>query len=174
MVTLKSKSLLRAGLLLTLGLITVNVHAENMPSLWGEPAEPPPNSLKVPDSLTQKGGFEYVPLSPIFFDYNQAPLTVEGQQSLDAAVEYLLNQNNIKRILIEGNADQDGAKNYNYKLSDKRTEIVRNYLILKGIKPNMMATIGRGEQTPVDQHWTRDGRRRNRHTMIYVVQWLNE
>lgn len=141
------------------------------PGLWdGAPASPQ-QSLQVPDNQLLEGSFEYVSLTPIYFDSDKATLTRKGQQALDAASEYLHKHSNIRRILIDGHADKKGSINYNDKLSDRRAKIVRNYLTIKGIDPNLINLAGMGEHKPVDQNWTRDGRQRNRHVSIYAVHW---
>lgn len=141
------------------------------PGLWDGAAAKPPETLHVPENELTQGSFEYVSLSPVHFGSDKATLTYEGQQTLDAAVEYLLKHDNIKRILVEGNTDEKGGKAYNDNLSDRRSMIVRNYLTVKGIDPNLINIIGKGEYHPVDQNWTREGRQRNRHVSIYALHW---
>lgn len=141
------------------------------PGLWDGAAAMPPQTLFVPEKDLDPGSFKYVPLSPIYFDSDKATLTYEGQQSLDAAVDYLLKHDNIQRILVEAHTDEKGARTYNDGLSDRRANIVRNYLTVKGVDPNLINVIGKGEYHPVDENWTREGRQRNRHVSIYAVLW---
>jgi len=145
--------------------------ASSTAGLWSGAAELAPESVKVQTNEMNEGSFRYVPMHPVYFNHNKATLTHEGQQALDAAVEYLEQQGNIKRILIEGHTDWVGSQGYNYDLADRRTEIVRNYLTIKGIDPQIMAITSQGETSPVDINWSREGRRRNRHVSIYAVQW---
>ncbi len=141
------------------------------PGLWDGTAAMPPETLFVPENQLSQGSFKYVSLRPVYFDSSKATLTYEGQQALDAAAEYLLKHDNIKRILIEGNTDEKGSEAYNDNLSDRRATIVRNYLTIKGIDPNLINLAGKGEFHPVDQNWTREGRQRNRHVSIYALHW---
>lgn len=141
------------------------------PGLWDGVAEMPAESLRVPEKDVNAGTFEYVPLSPVYFESDRAIISHEGQRSLDAAVDYLLKHANIKRILVEGHTDEIGSIGYNDKLSDRRANIVRNYLTINGIDPELINMMGKGEYHPVDQNWTREGRRRNRHVSIYAVHW---
>lgn len=141
------------------------------PDLWDGAAAPPPDSLRVPDREMVQESFKYVPLSPIYFDNGKATITHEGQRSLDAAVAYLLQHDDIKRILVEGHTDEVGSEAYNYGLSERRAQIVRNYLTVKGVDPKLINPIGKGEHHPVDQNWTRDGRRRNQQVSIYAIHW---
>lgn len=139
--------------------------------LWGDLPPPPPEAIIVPETgATPASKLEYVALSPIYFESGKALLTHEGQQALDAAVDYIRKHKTIKRLLIEGSADSRGAARSNDRLSDRRAEIVRSYLTANGINPNIMTPIGKGEHVPVDQNWTRDGQRRNRQVAIIAVQ----
>ncbi|MBI3773918.1 MAG: OmpA family protein [Gammaproteobacteria bacterium] len=139
--------------------------------LWGDLPPPPPETIIVPEAgATPASKLEYVALSPIYFESGKATLTHEGQQALDAAVTYIRKHKTIKRLLIEGNADSRGSVRYNDRLSDRRAEIVRSYLTVNGIDPNIMAPIGKGEHVPADQNWSRDGQRRNRQVAIIAVQ----
>jgi OOP family OmpA-OmpF porin len=163
----------RGYLLILAGLLTItSAHADKMPDLWG-PKAVSPLSLHVPEQQTAvaEESFKYVPLHPVLFNSGKATLSHEGQQALDAAADYLLKHDNIKRILVEGNTDYIGNNKYNDRLSDRRTEMVRNYLTLKGVDPTLIVLTGKGETTPVDQNWTREGRQRNRHVAIHAVHW---
>lgn len=139
--------------------------------LWGDLPPPPPDTLVIPEAGTATSRLEYVALSPIYFETGKATLTHEGQQALDAAVAYVRKHKTITRLLIEGSTDSRGSVRYNDRLSDRRAEIVRAYLVVNGIDPNLMAPMGKGEHAPVDQNWTRDGQRRNRQVAIIAVQW---
>jgi len=151
--------------------IPANYAIATTPGLWDGPSSSPQQSLHVPENELQQGSFEYVSLSPVYFDSDKATLTREGQQALDAASEYLHKHANIRRILVDGHTDAKGSTNYNDKLSDRRAKIVRNYLAVKGIDPSLINLAGMGEHKPVDQNWTRDGRQRNRHVSIYAIHW---
>lgn len=163
-------------LLLLIGMVVSGqALADKMPNLWG-PKVASPETLHVPEAQSSVAGesFQYVSLHPVLFNSSKATISSEGQRALDAAANYLLKHNNIKRILIEGNTDSVGANGYNDRLSDRRSEMVRSYLTLKGVDPNLLVLSGRGETTPVDQNWTRDGRQRNRHVAIYVLHWQQQ
>lgn len=154
--------------LLILGLLAGSTHAA--PNLWGPKAVSPESFHIQEDAITQQS-FRYVSLHPVLFHSGKATISPEGQKALDAAASYLLKHDDIKRILIEGNTDYVGAQGYNDNLSERRSAMVRNYLTLKGVSPDLMVLSGKGEIDPVDQNWTRDGRRRNRHVAIHALHW---
>jgi len=165
------KQIIKQFIFSTAMVITWQNAIATTPGLWDGPSSSPQQSLHVPHNELQEGSFEYVSLSPVFFDSNKATLTREGQQALDAASEYLHKHVNIRRILVDGHTDSKGSISFNDNLSDRRAKIVRNYLTVKGIDPSLINLAGMGEHKPVDQNWTRDGRQRNRHVSIYAVHW---
>lgn len=167
---IKQKTVQLLTIVLSCGLFYGPANASQLPSLWSDnPATP--DTLVVPKQDMDKASFQYVTLSPVKFNSGQASLTFDGQRALEAAAKYLSEHGNIQRILIEGNTDYVGSRSYNDSLSDRRIKAVRNYLTLKGINADLIASQGRGEHTPVDQNWTREGRARNRNVAIHAVHW---
>jgi OOP family OmpA-OmpF porin len=82
------------------------------------------------------------------FDFNKADLRAEGKAKLDKLA------GDIKGIKLEviiavGHADRFGTDAYNQKLSEKRAESVKAYLVSKGIEPNRVYTEGKGEKQPI-------------------------
>ena len=84
------------------------------------------------------------------FEFNKATLTAEAKKRLDEqVVAKLRSAGEIKYINVNGHADRLGSAQYNQKLSEKRAEAVRAYLISKGVNPNQVETFGFGKTTPV-------------------------
>ena len=82
------------------------------------------------------------------FDFNKAVLRPEGKAKLDKLA------GDIKGIKLEviiavGHADRFGTDAYNQKLSEKRAEAVKAYLVSKGVEPNRVYTEGKGEKQPI-------------------------
>jgi len=82
------------------------------------------------------------------FDFNKATLRPEGKAALDELYT------KVKRIKLEvliavGHADRIGGDAYNQKLSEKRAEAVKAYLVDKGIEKNRIYTEGKGSKNPV-------------------------
>jgi OOP family OmpA-OmpF porin len=64
---------------------------------------------------------------------------------------------NPETIMAVGHADRFGSDDYNQRLSEKRVESVKAYLVGKGIEPNRMNTEGKGESQPVTKSGECDG-----------------
>jgi OOP family OmpA-OmpF porin len=103
-----------------------------------------------------------------FFDTNKAVLKPEAKAKLDDLAS------KIKAITLEviiavGHTDSDASDAYNQKLSVKRAEAVKAYLVTKGIEANRVYTEGKGEKQPVADNKTKEGKAKNRRTEIEVV-----
>jgi OOP family OmpA-OmpF porin len=82
------------------------------------------------------------------FDFNKATLRPEGIAKLDKLVADVKGIN-LEVIIAVGHADRLGSDGYNQKLSEKRAEAVKAYVVGKGIEPNRVYTEGKGEKQPV-------------------------
>jgi OOP family OmpA-OmpF porin len=103
-----------------------------------------------------------------FFDFDRAVLKPEGKAKLDDLV------GKIKGITLEviiavGHTDVVGSDAYNQRLSLRRAEAVKAYMVSKGIEANRVYTEGKGEKQPVADNKTAAGRAKNRRVEIEVV-----
>ena len=103
-----------------------------------------------------------------FFDFNKSVLKPEGKAKLDDLVGKIKDIN-LEVIIAVGHTDSVGSDAYNQKLSVKRSEAVKAYLVSKGIEKNRVYTEGKGEKQPVADNKTDEGRAKNRRTEIEVV-----
>ncbi len=103
-----------------------------------------------------------------FFDFDKAVLKPEGKAKLDDLVGKVKGIN-LEVIIAVGHTDSVGADTYNQKLSVKRSEAVKAYLVSKGIEKNRVYTEGKGEAQPVADNKTKEGRSKNRRVEIEVV-----
>ena len=76
---------------------------------------------------------------------------------------------NLEVVIAIGHTDSIGADAYNQKLSVRRAESVKAYLVTKGVAPNRVYTEGKGEKQPVASNKTKDGRAKNRRVEIEVI-----
>jgi OOP family OmpA-OmpF porin len=97
----------------------------------------------------------------IYFETGSDKLKLISNSSLDDLAE-ILKRNEAVNLTVEGHTDSDGEDAYNLNLSQKRTESVKNYLILKGISETRLTAIGYGETKPVADNATSAGKAKNR------------
>ena len=103
------------------------------------------------------------------FPTDASALSSEAQASLTALADRLKSENKNVYVEIQGHTDSVGPANYNDHLGQQRAEAVRKYLSRQGFALNRMATISYGEETPVADNATRDGRAQNRRVVLVVL-----
>lgn len=105
-------------------------------SQQGQPATPKPAAQKV--TLA----------ADALFDFDKAVLRPEGKGKLDDVTDKLKGLK-LEVIIAVGHTDRIGSDKYNQKLSEKRAEAVKAYLVGKGVEPNRIYTEGKGKKQPV-------------------------
>ena len=103
-----------------------------------------------------------------FFDFDKSVLKPAGKAKLDDLVSKVKGIN-LEVIIAVGHTDSIGTDAYNQKLSVRRAESVKAYLISKGIEKNRIYTEGKGEKQPVADNKTKEGRAKKRRVEIEVV-----
>ena len=103
-----------------------------------------------------------------FFDFNKSVIKPAGKAKLDDLVGKIKDIN-LEVIIAVGHTDAVGGDAYNQKLSIRRSEAVKAYLVSKGIEKNRVYTEGKGEKQPVADNKTSEGRAKNRRVEIEVV-----
>ncbi len=103
-----------------------------------------------------------------FFDFDKSVLKPEGKAKLDDLVSKVKGIN-LEVIIAVGHTDSRGSDAYNQKLSVRRSEAVKAYLVSKGIEKNRVYTEGKGEKQPVADNKTKEGMAKNRRVEIEVV-----
>ena len=102
------------------------------------------------------------------FDFDKAVLKPAGKAKLDDLVGKVKGIN-LEVVIAVGHTDSVGAAGYNQKLSVKRAEAVKAYLVSKGIEKNRVYTEGKGLTQPVADNKTKEGRSKNRRVEVEVV-----
>ncbi len=102
------------------------------------------------------------------FDFDKAIVKPEGKAALDEFMAKLEGLNTEVMIAV-GHTDSVGTNAYNDKLSLRRAEAVKAYMVSKGLDPARLYTEGKGETQPVADNATAEGRAKNRRVTIEVV-----
>ncbi|MEO8839846.1 MAG: outer membrane protein OmpA [Herbaspirillum sp.] len=108
-----------------------------------------------------------------FFDFDKSVLKPDGKAKLDDLSSKLQGMN-LEVIIAVGHTDSVGTVAYNQKLSVRRANAVKAYLVSKGIEANRVYTEGKGELQPVATNKTAAGRAKNRRVEIEVVGTRNK
>lgn len=107
-------------------------------------------------------------LKSVHFETGKATLTKESYPELEKLLEFMKLKKNA-RIEIAGHTDDVGDADSNMRLSQKRAEAVRKFLISNGIEANRIEAHGYGEDRPVADNQTEEGRQMNRRTEVIVL-----
>jgi OOP family OmpA-OmpF porin len=103
-----------------------------------------------------------------FFDFGKSVLKPEGKAKLDDLTDKI-KAINLEVIIAVGHTDAVGSDDYNQKLSMRRSQAVKAYLVSKGVDKSRVYTEGKGEKQPVADNKTKEGRAKNRRVEIEVV-----
>jgi len=113
-------------------------HEMPEPAVEKEPAE------AEKDAQMPGQEIKSVSIKPVFFGFDKTELTPESKAELDKVVELMSSQPVIE-IKVTGYADPLGPENYNLLLSQRRAQVVLEYLAARGIKTQRIKTEGKGE-----------------------------
>ncbi len=127
-----------------------------------------PAVSKEPIAATEKAAVEPVRLPVVHFDFDKYNIKKIYVPDLDRHVAYL-GANPSSPITVEGHTDSIGSDQYNQKLSERRANAVRQYLIEKGIASSRIKVVGYGEQKPIADNKTKEGRATNRRAEFEVT-----
>jgi len=95
--------------------------------------------LKDPNSILSK--------RTVFFDYDSDAIKEEFRPLLQAHARYL-SSNRDAKMLIQGNTDERGSREYNIALGQRRAEAVKRMLVLLGAQDSQMEAASLGEEKP--------------------------
>jgi peptidoglycan-associated lipoprotein len=84
----------------------------------------------------------------VFFESDSSDLTPKAQATLDRQVAWLQRYNR-GPVLIEGNADERGTREYNFALGSRRAEATKEYMVARGIQSSRIRTTSYGKERPV-------------------------
>jgi outer membrane protein OmpA-like peptidoglycan-associated protein len=103
----------------------------------------------------------------VLFATNQSALLPGAQARLDDVAGALMAAKE-RNVLVEGHTDSRGGRDANIALSQRRAEAVRSYLMSRGYPSDKIAARGIGQERPVAENGTAEGRANNRRVEIVV------
>jgi len=121
--------------------------------------------------LVEIGTCEILILEQVYFKYDKAIIDEQKSKPLLDAVASVLNANpKIKLVEVQGHTDSDGDNAYNKRLSQRRADAVREFLVKKGaVEQGRLKGMGYGEEKPIDTNATPAGRQKNRRVQFYIL-----
>jgi outer membrane protein OmpA-like peptidoglycan-associated protein len=106
-------------------------------------------------------------MGDVLFDFGKYDLRGEAREKLAKLSGIILAHPGLN-LAVEGYTDNVGSDDINNKLSEKRAETVRAYLIQQGLSDANVTSQGFGKTTPVADNSTAEGRQKNRRVEIVV------
>lgn len=110
--------------------------------------------------------------SDVSFDTGRADIKPNFRGILDQFATGLNSQPNTE-VRIIGHTDNTGSDDLNDRLSLQRAESTKAYLVARGVNPQSVTTMGRGEREPIADNGTEQGRARNRRVEIFLGERAN-
>ncbi|MDB5968254.1 MAG: outer membrane protein OmpA [Hydrocarboniphaga sp.] len=134
------------------------------------PAPPPCESPAAGQAFTLEGCKvgDKVVLRGVNFEFDKATLTPDAKALLDMVSDALQARTDIS-VELDGHTDSKGSDAYNQKLSERRCESVKQYLVGRGIDAGRLTTAGFGETQPIEDNATDEGREYNRRVELKVT-----
>jgi len=83
------------------------------------------------------------------FGFDKYTLSSNGKEELNAVAEKIKQHSDIKVVLVTGHTDRIGTEAYNQKLSERRANTVKTYLVSQGLDESRLQAVGKGESEPV-------------------------
>ncbi len=105
--------------------------------------------------------------SDVLFDFDEAQLRPEALDQLNKVGDILAKYPE-DRIRIEGHTDSIGSDLYNDELSRRRAVAVKEVLAARGVKDHQLVTVGAGEEKPISDNSTVEGRAANRRVQLHI------
>jgi len=158
-------------------LVACASHPKPAPEAPPPPPPPPPAAEPAPVPPPPPVESQILPGSSqdfvvnvgdrVYFDTNAYTIRADAQPVLSAQAAWL-NRYQSVQVMIEGNCDERGTREYNLALGARRANSAREFLVAHGVDPNRIHTISYGKEKPIDPGTGEDAwqHNRNAHTNI--------
>jgi OOP family OmpA-OmpF porin len=108
-------------------------------------------------------------LRGVNFDFDKSNIRPDARPVLDEAISVLKSEGGVA-VIAEGHTDAKGTDTYNQKLSERRANAVKEYLVRGGIPTSRIRVVGYGESRPVASNDNEEGRAQNRRVELRIAQ----
>ncbi|MEO8485601.1 MAG: OmpA family protein [Betaproteobacteria bacterium] len=120
------------------------------PAPRAQPSPATPSPAPAPAPAAAAGVQKITLASKALFDFDKAVLKPEGKAAIDSEIISKLQQvQRLELVLVTGHTDRIGTQAYNQRLSERRADAVRDYLVSKGVPRDKIETLGMGKTQPV-------------------------
>ena len=109
-------------------------------------------------------------LDQINFTVGSSEVDAESFGLLNEIANTLLANPHIKSVEVQGHSDSQGPAAFNLKLSQSRMETVTQYLVSQGVPEGMLQPKGFGEEQPIADNGTKEGRKINRRVQFVILE----
>ena len=127
-------------------------------------AQPAPAPTPAPAAVASKVTYA----ADAFFDFDKSIIKPAGKATLNDLADKIKGLN-LEAVIATGHTDSIGTVEYNKKLSLRRANAVKSYLVSRGIPADRIYVEGKGESQPVATNKTAAGRAENRRVEVEVV-----
>jgi len=110
--------------------------------------------------------FNQVERVSVLFRSGQEGLTDINRKELERIALYVKEDPKVIGVYVDGHTDDIGTRYHNRRLSEKRSELVSDFLVAQGVDPDLLITRYHGERYPVASNSTASGRAQNRRVTI--------
>ena len=104
----------------------------------------------------------------VYFDLDQYRLSADAQDILKRQAAWLSSYPDVN-ILVAGNCDERGTREYNLALGERRASVVKNYLVDLGVDPARVQTVSYGKERPLALGSTEDSWAQNRNGFTQLI-----
>ncbi len=108
-------------------------------------------------------------LEKVLFETAKAVIRPESFELLDQVSQIIVDNPQVGRVEVGGHTDSRGSDRYNMDLSQRRSDAVRAFLIRRGVTEDRLIAVGNGEERPISDNETEEGREANRRVEFNLI-----
>jgi outer membrane protein OmpA-like peptidoglycan-associated protein len=127
-------------------------------------------TIQLKDTRVEVGDTQVAILEQVQFETGRATISTGSYALLDEVANVLLLNPQIVRVEVQGHTDNVGTDETNQKLSQRRANAVRDYLVDKGVKKSRLVAQGYGASEPLGSNDTEAGRKANRRVQFEITE----